>query len=103
MSPTVLVIEPFTDLRLEIAAALRREHYTCDAVATAAEGTVEMDAHPYEYVVVDLESTGDFASTVDPSSHVILLTDEDSRDVGGYPTLRKPFSRDELTLVLSRA
>ena len=103
MFPSVLVVEPFADLRLEIAATLRREHYTCDAVATAAEGTAELDARSYEYVVIDLESTGDFVSSVDPAAHVILLTDEDSRDVGGYPTLRKPFSRDELTFSLSRA
>ena len=100
MSPTVLVIEPFADLRLEIAATLRRQHYTCDAVATAAEGSAVMDSRAYDHVVIDLDSTGDFAASVDPSMHVILLTDEDSRDVGGYATLRKPFSRDELMLRL---
>lgn len=103
MSPTVLVIEPFADLRLEIAATLRREHYTCDAVGTAAEGTAVMGSRSYDHVVIDLESTGDFAATVDPSMHVILLTDQDSSEVGGYATLRKPFSRDELTSSLSRA
>lgn len=100
MSPTVLIIEPFSDLRLEIAATLRRQHYTCDAVATAAEGTAVLGARRYDHVVVDLDSTGDFAESVGPSMHVILLTDQDSRDVGGYATLRKPFSRDELMLRL---
>lgn len=102
MSSTVLVIEPFADLRLEIAATLRRQHYTCDAVATAAEGSAVMGTRTYDHVVIDLDSTGNFAETVDPSTHVILLTDQDPSEVGGRPTLRKPFSRDELTSSLSR-
>ena len=95
MSPKVLVIEPFADLRVEIAAALRREHYTCDAVATAEEAAAQLDARPYEYVIVDLHSTGDFASTVTASSRVILLTEDDSYG-GSHPTLLKPFSRADL-------
>lgn len=101
MSSTVLVIEPFADLRLEIAATLRRQHYACDAVATVAEAQAELGARAYDHVVIDLESTGNFAASVDPSVHLVLLTDMDSRDVGGHATLRKPFSRDELVLRLS--
>ena len=95
MFPKVLVIEPFTDLRLEIAATLRREHYACDAVATAAEGAAELDARPYEFVVVDLESTGDFTTTFAPTANVIVLTEDESYR-GSFPTLLKPFTRDEL-------
>lgn len=93
---SVLVIEPFADLRLEIAATLRREHYSCSAVATAEEGAAALEAGPYSYLVVDSDSVGDYVAAMNPSSHVIVLTDDDSLDARGYATLRKPFSRDEL-------
>lgn len=95
MSPNVLVIEPFADLRLGITETLRREHLACNAVATAAEAAAELGMRAYTHVVVDLHSTGDFAASLDPSSRVILLTEDDSYS-GSFPTLRKPFSRAEL-------
>ena len=100
MSLNVLVVEPFEDLRFIIADALRREHYACDAVGTAEEGDAALHARDYNYVVVDLESTGDFVSSLDPSAHVIVLTENDSYR-GQHPTLLKPFSRDELMLRLT--
>lgn len=93
---SVLVIEPFADLRLEIAATLLREHYSCSAVATAEEGAAALQARPYSYLVVDHDSVGDYVKAVGPSSHIIVLTEDDSEDARGYATLRKPFSRDEL-------
>lgn len=93
---SVLVIEPFADLRLEIAATLLRERYSCSAVATAEEGAAALEAQPYSYLVVDSDSVGDYVAAVDPSSHVIVLTDDEGPDARGYATLRKPFSRDEL-------
>lgn len=93
---SVLVIEPFADLRLEIAATLLREHYSCSAVATAEEGAAALRARPYSYLVVDSDSVGDCVAAVDPSLQVIVLTEDDSPDARGYATLRKPFSRDEL-------
>lgn len=93
---SVLVIEPFADLRLEIAATLVRAHYSCSAVATAEEGAAKLETNAYSYLVVDSASVGDYVAAVDRSSHVIVLTEDDSPNVHGYATLRKPFSRDEL-------
>ncbi|MEO8381070.1 MAG: hypothetical protein ABI779_15515 [Acidobacteriota bacterium] len=94
----VLIVEPYADLRAEIAATLRREHYTCDAVASADHATIQLSRNAYAYVVVDLEVIGgDLVSALDPSSRVILLTDNDSEPIeGADSTLQKPFSREEL-------
>lgn len=78
----VLVIEPYADLRLEIAATLRREHYRCDAVADVADAAKEIARHGYEHIVVDGDSMRALVASLDPAAHVI--------------SLRKPFGRDEL-------
>ena len=97
MIPRVLVLEPYADLRTEIAATLQREHYACDAVATAADAALELRRHTYAYVVVDLDSVDSTAlvASIDPTSHVILLTNGEQQQEG-YPALRKPFGRAEL-------
>ena len=82
MVPRVLVIEPYADLRMEIAATLRREHYPCDAVADLAEAAVEIGRHTYEHIVVDGDTMGELVASLDPGVHVISLP--------------KPFGRDEL-------
>lgn len=92
----VLVIEPFADLRLEIAAALRSADFSCSAVATAEEGAAHLESRAYSHLVVDSDLMGDYVAAVSPSSHVIVLTEDDASDVRGYATLRKPFGRDEL-------
>jgi CheY-like chemotaxis protein len=82
MVPRVLVIEPYADLRMEIAATLRREHYPCDAVAEVSEAAGEIGRHKYEHIVVDGDSMGELVASLDPGAHVISLA--------------KPFGRDEL-------
>jgi len=98
MSPTVLIVEPHADLRAEIVATLRREHYTCDAAASAHHAKLHLDRQSYAYVVVDMDAiAGELVSAIDPRSHVILLTDPDTDTViGADATLQKPFGRDEL-------
>ena len=93
MVPRVLVLEPYSDLCTLIAATLRREHYQCDVVATAADAALELRRHDYAYVVVDLDTVDSSAlvAGIDPASHVILLT-SDTHEGG----LLKPFGRAEL-------
>lgn len=97
MIPRVLVLEPYADLRAEIAATLQREHYVCDAVATAADAALELRRHAYAYVVVDVDTAGSrsLVASIDPASHVILLTNGENQQAG-YAELRKPFGRAEL-------
>jgi DNA-binding response OmpR family regulator len=98
MSPRVLIIEPYADLRSEIAATLTRAHYTCDAVASAEHARLALDRHAYKYVLMEEETIGgELVSSLDPRSHVILITESDSDAVTGADSiLQKPFSRDEL-------
>ena len=100
MSPRILVVEPYADLRTEITAVLRRAHYSCDAVATPADAVLQLRLHDYAYVVVDLDSadTGPLLSTIgEGDAHVILLADDTSNNVRhGLNALQKPFGRDEL-------
>jgi DNA-binding response OmpR family regulator len=94
MVPKVLLLEPHADLRAEIAATLRRERYACDAVGSADDAAIQLRERAYAYVVIDLDATGSASvmATVDPESHVILLSgDDDERSA-----LRKPFGRAEL-------
>jgi DNA-binding response OmpR family regulator len=96
MVPRVLVLEPHPDLRMEIAATLRREHYACDVVATAADAALQLDQRTYAWVVVDLDTldSSRLVAGIDPTSQVVLITDGDSD--ADYGALRKPFGRDEL-------
>lgn len=82
MVPRVLIIEPYPDLREAIASTLRREHYTCDAVAEVEEAAHEIGRHDYAFVVVDGEITGATVASLDPAAHVVSLV--------------KPFGRSEL-------
>ena len=93
MVPLVLVLEPYSDLRALIAATLQREHYECDVVATAADAALELRRHHYAYVVVDVDTadSGAVMAGIDPSSRLILLTNEPHEH-----GLRKPFGRAEL-------
>jgi hypothetical protein len=82
MVPRVLVIEPYTDLRMAIALTLQREHYPCDAVADITDAAQEIGRHGYAHIVVDGDATGDLVASLDPGAHVISLA--------------KPFGREEL-------
>jgi DNA-binding response OmpR family regulator len=98
MVPRVLILEPHPDLRMEIAATLRREHYACDVVATAADAALQLDQRTYRWVVVDLDTldSSRLVAGIDPSSQVVLLTADDDEGESGHAALRKPFGRDEL-------
>ena len=98
MSPTVLVVESYPDLRAGIVDVLQRSHFDCDAVATTGAATLKLREHDYAYVVVDVDpSTEAFVRSLDPGAHVILLSD-DAREArtNDFAVLQKPFSRDEL-------
>jgi DNA-binding response OmpR family regulator len=98
MSPRVLIIEPYADLRAEIAAMLTREHYTCDAVSSPKHAMLALNRHAYKYVLMEADSLdGELVSSLDPRSRIILIT-ENQHDavVGADATLQKPFGRDEL-------
>jgi DNA-binding response OmpR family regulator len=97
--PSVLVVEPYADLRAGIVSTLQRRNYICDAVATPEAAALMLREHDYAYVVVDVDvpqPTEELVSSLGHESNVILITDEDTGDDGEHHMLRKPFSRDEL-------
>jgi DNA-binding response OmpR family regulator len=97
--PSVLVVEPYADLRSGIVSTLQRRNYICDAVATPEAAALMLRDHEYAYVLVDVdapEATDELVSSLGAAANVILITDEDARDDSEHHMLRKPFSRDEL-------
>jgi len=97
----VLVVESYPDLRTGIVAALRRYQYECDAVATPEAAVLKLREHAYAYFVIDLDSpdsTDELVASFEPDANVILISDDDPGNEPDqrFPTLRKPFSRDEL-------
>jgi DNA-binding response OmpR family regulator len=95
MVPSVLVVEPYADLRAGIVSTLERRDYVCDAVATPEAAALMLREHHYAYVVVDVDApqaTDELVSSLSHESNVILITDADDDE----QMLRKPFSRDEL-------
>ena len=99
MVPSVLVVEPYADLRAGIVSTLQRGNYVCDAVATPDDAALMLRDHDYAYVVVDVDvpdATSELVSSLSEESNVILITDEEEDAVQGEHVLRKPFGRDEL-------
>ncbi|HEU4889712.1 MAG TPA: hypothetical protein VFV49_17635 [Thermoanaerobaculia bacterium] len=95
---SVLIVEPYADLRDGIVGALQRRNYVCDAVATPEAAALMLRDHDYAYVVVDLdipEPASDFVCSLSTEANVILLTADVASD-NVFHVLRKPFSRDEL-------
>ncbi|HYO78060.1 MAG TPA: hypothetical protein VE010_16495 [Thermoanaerobaculia bacterium] len=102
MSPQILVIESYADLRAGIVAALEHYAYSCDAVASAEAAVLKLREHDYAYVVLDVDAaspqaTREFVSALG-EANVILISDSDPREPHSehVAMLRKPFSRDEL-------
>ncbi|HVG22758.1 MAG TPA: hypothetical protein VND45_01280 [Thermoanaerobaculia bacterium] len=95
--PRVLVLEPYADLRSEIAATLQRADYVCDAVGTAEDAVLKLDRNTYQFVLIDMDESDSRAlvAGIDPAAHVILLTNGENQRAG-YVALRKPFGRAEL-------
>ena len=99
MVPSVLVIEPYADLRTGIVSTLQSGNYVCDAVATPDDAALMLRDHDYAYVVVDVdgpEPTSELVSSLCEESNIILITNEDRDALKGEHVLRKPFGRDEL-------
>jgi DNA-binding response OmpR family regulator len=106
-SPNVLVVEPYTDLRDGIVDTLQRLDYVCDSVATPVAATLKLHERDYDYVVLTVDAGGAtdaLVATLDAHRHVLLLTDDDPREMSAHDhsVLRKPFGRDELAAHFGR-
>ena len=52
MSPSVLVVEDYADLRSAIVSALSREEYACDSADSATDAIVKLFDHDYDAILI---------------------------------------------------
>ena len=105
MSPAVLIVEDYADLRLALTETLARHAYTCDSASTVDEALRMLATHDYEAILL--------APTIpikddrivryiekerpDEVSKIILMTDPpEGGDEPHYRMLAKPFNNEEL-------
>ena len=104
MSPSVLIVEDYADLRSAIADALTREEYTCDQTSSA--GAIQLlREHRYSKILLapTLPITDDpvmhfiLAEQPDQVSNVVLMTEPDRvEELGTNQYLVKPFNNEQL-------
>ena len=101
---SILLVEPYAELRSAIASALDRAHYRCEAVGSAADAMLKLRSREYAYILVDIDSPDPMpalytALNDDPGllAKVIVITDGETTNlIAQQPQIRKPFDRDEL-------
>ena len=99
MSPSVLVVEDYEDLREAIAAALSREEYECDCATSSEEAIVKLRDHEYSAILLAprLPIAEDplirylAINKPDEMRKVIVMSDPDTA-TAGCTLLEKPFT-----------
>lgn len=112
MSPSVLVVEDYADLRSAIVTALSRDEYTCDDVSNAAAAIEMLRGHHYQTILL----SPTLPIIDDPVMHylalhqpqelqnVVLMTNPEVDDVATPDELRvlaKPFNHEQLLAKLA--
>lgn len=103
MSPYVLVVEDYADLRSAIVAALVRSHYDCDSAGSSEDAIVKLQKHDYAAILIAPK----LPITDDPVMHYIAENrPDDMRKVivmcdpatatPGCVQLEKPFTNSTL-------
>ncbi len=103
MTPAVLVVEDYADLRSAIATVLSRGHYSC-VLASTGDAIDRLKEQQYDAILL----SPTFPLSSDPVMHflienqpaelqkVILMTFPDLVGADEYPVLLKPFNRAQL-------
>jgi DNA-binding NtrC family response regulator len=114
--PHVLVIDDEPLMRISIADALKAEGCLVKVAATGLEGVELIKKEPFEIVISDLRLPGmdglqilQTCKEVSPRTGVIVITAHGSVEtavgamkIGAYDYVTKPFSMDELLLIVKR-
>jgi DNA-binding response OmpR family regulator len=113
MSPSVLVVEDYADLRSAIVATLSRREYDCESVNTAEAAIDKLRKHQYETILLAprLPITSDpvmhFLHEYQPEqlARVILMTSPEvdeglCDDPDDCRVLAKPFNNEQLFATL---
>ena len=114
--PNVLIIDDEPLMRISIADALKDEGCQVKVAATGLEGVDLIKKEPFEIVISDLRLPGmdglqilQTCKEVSPKTGVIVITAHGSIEtavgaikMGAYDYITKPFSMDELLLIVNR-
>jgi DNA-binding NtrC family response regulator len=114
--PNVLIIDDEPLMRISIADALKDEGCQVKVAATGLEGMDLIKKEPFEIVISDLRLPGmdglqilQTCKEVSPKTGVIVITAHGSVEtavgamkMGAYDYITKPFSMDELLLIVNR-
>ena len=110
MSPAVLIVEDYPDLRLALSETLQRHAYTCDCALSVDEALLKLQQGEYAAILIapTIPIKDDrivrYIRENRPSdvNKLILMTDPpDSDDDPRYRTLTKPFNNEQLFRELS--
>ncbi len=114
--PNVLIIDDEPLMRISIADALKDEGCQVKVAATGLEGVDLIKKEPFEIVISDLRLPGmdglqilQTCKEVSPKTGVIVITAHGSVEtavgamkMGAYDYITKPFSMEELLLIVNR-
>jgi DNA-binding NtrC family response regulator len=114
--PHVLIIDDEPLMRISIADAMKAEGYQAKVASTGPEGMELIKKGPFEIVISDLRLPGldglrilQTCKEVSPRTGVIVITAHGSVEtaveamkMGAYDYVTKPFSMDELILIVKR-
>lgn len=114
--PNILIIDDEPLMRISITDALREEGYNIHSAASGSEGLVAIRGNAYDVIITDLrlpEVDGmqilKTCKQVTPKSKILMITAYGSVETaveamkeGAYDYVTKPFSMDELIILVSR-
>ncbi len=116
MSPKILLIEDEPSMRLGVSHTLSNAGYEMDAHENATSGLKSLRSNPFDLIITDLRLPDingmdvlTMAKELQPDVGVIIITAHPQVDSavsaikqGAYDYISKPFSNDELLMVVSR-
>ena len=114
MAPSILLVDDDPDIRLALTDLLEHHGYRVDSASTGAQAIEKPKVDRFSAVILDLSlPDGDgiavlrvLKETV-PATPIIILTGSNHRATalqnGAFTFLLKPWNREELLDVLSRA
>ncbi len=115
-APSILIVDDEPLMRLSMVDALKEVGYEVRAAATGTEGAEHFDKQPVDVLITDLRLPGTDGLELlqrckqrSPRTEVILITAHGSVETaveamkrGAYDYITKPFSMDELLLIVER-
>jgi len=114
--PRILIIDDEPLMRISIADALKAEGYLAKVAATGPEGVDLIKKEQFDIIISDLRLPGmdglqvlQACQEISPRTGVIVITAHGSVEtaveamkIGAYDYVTKPFSMDELLLIVKR-